>query len=97
MIFSKQYYTYIVEGNDGNFYTGMTNNIRKRINQHNGRGFWSGARYTKSRRPVFLVHLEKYISRSEAHKRELEIKKYTHLHKGELIEGATKEDILNAI
>jgi len=91
------YYVYIVECKDETFYTGITWNIRRRIEQHNGVSWLPGAKYTKSRRPVFLVHLEKYPSRREAHKRELEIKEFSHAEKQELINHATKGDILSAI
>ena len=46
-------YTYIVKCSDGSLYTGWTNNLEKRIKDHNaGRG----AKYTKARRPVVLVY-----------------------------------------
>ncbi len=90
-------YVYIVEGKDGNFYTGITSNVRRRINQHNGVSWWPGARYTKSRRPVFLVHLEKFNSRKEAAVREKEIKSFSHQAKIDLISKISKADILSAI
>jgi putative endonuclease len=90
-------YVYIVEGKDGNFYTGITSNVRRRIEQHNGLSKLPGGRYTKSRRPVFLVHLEKFTTRREAHKRELEIKEFSHTQKRDLINQTTKAAILTAI
>ena len=90
-------YVYIVECEDESFYTGITWNIRRRIEQHNGLSWLPGARYTKSKRPVFLVHLERYASRSEAAKREKKIKEYSHEEKHLLIAHATKADILSAI
>src|SRR5947209_1982486 len=89
-------YVYIVEGSDGNYYTGMTWNVRKRIRRHNGL-LWGGGKYTKSRRPVFLVHVEKYNTRQEAHKRELEIKNFSREQKTKLIEETSKSQILAAI
>jgi predicted GIY-YIG superfamily endonuclease len=68
-----------------------------RINQHNGVGYWSGARYTKSRRPVFLQHLEKYPTRKVAVLREKEIKAMSREEKLALIKETTKENILAAI
>jgi putative endonuclease len=91
------YYVYILACKDGTFYTGMSGNLRRRINQHNGLTMFSGARYTKSRRPVFLQHVEKFNQRKEAHKRELEIKEMSHDEKLLLILGTTKEQILSAI
>ncbi len=91
------YYVYIVECKDETFYTGVTWNIRRRIEQHNGMNLWPGAKYTKSRRPVFLVHLEKFSSRREALKRELEVKELSHHEKQDLINKTAKGDILSAI
>ncbi len=91
------YYVYIVECKDETFYTGITWNIRRRIEQHNGMNLWPGAKYTKSRRPVFLVHLEKFSSRVGALKREREIKEFSHAEKQELINRSTKGAILSAI
>ena len=60
-------YTYIVKCRDGTLYTGWTNDIEKRVRAHNeGRG----AKYTKSRRPVELVYMEKFQTKEEAMSRE---------------------------
>ena len=51
-------YTYIVECKDGTLYTGWTNNLEKRIADHNnGRG----AKYTRARNPVTLVYYETFV------------------------------------
>ena len=64
-------YTYILECKDGTLYTGWTNNLEKRLKDHNeGRG----AKYTKARRPVTLVYYEEFESKEEAMKREYAIK-----------------------
>ena len=74
-------YTYIVECSDGSLYTGWTNNIEKRILAHNeGRG----ARYTRGRTPVKLVHLEEFETKEEAMSREFAIKQLTREQKLEL-------------
>ena len=74
-------YTYIVECSDGSLYTGWTNNIEKRILAHNeGRG----ARYTRGRTPVKLVHLEEFETKEEAMSREFAIKQLTRKQKLEL-------------
>ena len=71
-------YTYIVECSDGSLYTGWTNNIEKRILAHNeGRG----ARYTRGRTPVRLVHLEEFETKEEAMSREFAIKQLTREQK----------------
>lgn len=67
-------YVYIVECSDGTFYTGWTNNLDKRIYMHsNG----VGAKYTKGRGPVKLMHYEEFEDKKDAMKREYEIKKLT--------------------
>lgn len=93
----KSFYVYIVSCNDNTLYTGYTNNIQRRLNQHNGIGSFIGAKYTRSRRPVFLSHLEKYSTKSDAMKREAEIKKMSHSEKETLIENTSKNKILSAI
>lgn len=83
---------YILQCNDsGNtLYTGITNNLDKRIDMHN-KG--SGAKYTKGRGPVILLKSFEAISRSEASKREYEIKKMTRAEKWKLInESEAPED-----
>lgn len=76
-------YTYIVKCKDGSFYTGWTTDISKRIEAHNA---GKGAKYTKSRRPVELVHLEEFLTKEEAMKREYAIKQMTRKEKELLIE-----------
>lgn len=76
-------YTYIVRCRDGSLYTGWTNNLEKRLKDHNsGRG----AKYTKSRRPVLLVYYEEFAAKEEAMRREREIKQMTRQEKILLIE-----------
>ena len=70
---------YILECNDGTLYTGWTNDIDKRFKAHND---GKGAKYTKGRRPLKLVYLEELETKSEALKRENEIKKMTKDKKG---------------
>ena len=65
------YYVYILECGDGTFYTGQTNDLHRRLVEHQ-KGH--GARYTMKRKPVRLVHAEKYPTRGFAMRREKEIK-----------------------
>ncbi|NRA86252.1 MAG: GIY-YIG nuclease family protein [Rhizobiales bacterium] len=76
---------YIVKCSDGSLYTGISNNVDKRIANHNS---GKGAKYTRVRLPVTLVHIEKSINRSTASKREIEIKKLTRVQKLALINRA---------
>lgn len=75
-------YTYIVTCNDGSLYTGWTNNLEKRIRDHNA---GKGARYTKSRRPVVLSYYEEFQTKEEAMKREYAIKKMKRKEKLKLL------------
>lgn len=75
-------YTYILKCKDGSLYTGWTNNLDKRIADHNA---GKGAKYTKSRRPVELVYYESFDTKEDAMKREYEIKKMKRSEKIELL------------
>ncbi len=76
------WYVYIVECRDGTYYTGITTDIERRIKEHNHSP--AGARYTRSRRPVRLHYSEDANNRSDALKRELQIKKLSSKHKRSL-------------
>ena len=75
-------YTYILECKDGTLYTGWTNNLEKRLRDHNE---GNGAKYTKSRRPVELVYYEAFETKEEAMRREYAIKHMTRNEKEDLI------------
>lgn len=66
------YFVYILECGDKSLYIGSTNNLEKRLKRHNDSKF--GAHYTKIRRPVKILYSEKYPTKSEALKREIQIK-----------------------
>ena len=69
---SNCWYTYMVRCSDRTLYTGIAKDPEKRLNEHNTSK--NGARYTRSRRPVQLVFLEKFTSRSAAARREYQLK-----------------------
>ncbi len=77
------YYVYILRCVDKTLYCGHTNDISRRIKEHNEQKI--GAHYTKTRRPVVLVYSEKTKTKKEALLREIEIKKMTRMKKLELI------------
>jgi len=79
-----KYCVYIVECRDGSFYTGITTNLEKRIKEHNGE-LKGGAKYTKGKGPVVLKYFEKLETRSDALKREYEIKQLTRKQKQKII------------
>lgn len=73
------YFVYILECADLTLYIGSTNNIEKRITAHNSSK--TGAKYTKARRPVILKYSESFETKSDALKREHELKKLTRQEK----------------
>lgn len=77
-------YTYIIQCSDGTLYTGWTNDIKRRMEEHNS---GNGAKYTRTRLPVELVYYETFPSKQEAMKREYAIKQMTRKKKEELIRG----------
>ncbi len=68
------FFVYILKCSDDTYYTGCTNNLERRIRQHNNSK--KGAHYTKIRRPVSLKYSEIFTTLLEARRREAEIKKY---------------------
>lgn len=75
-------YTYIVECSDGTFYTGWTYDVNNRLETHN-KG--QGAKYTRGRRPVRLVYVEKHPNKSVALHCEVLLKQLTRKQKLSLI------------
>ncbi len=77
-------YTYIVECADGTLYCGWTNDLEKRICDHNA---GKGAKYTKPRLPVKLVYSEEFDTKEEAMSREWHIKQLSRKEKLKLIDS----------
>ncbi len=77
-------YTYIVECADGTLYCGWTNNLEKRMADHNA---GKGAKYTRSRLPVKLVYYEEFGTKEEAMSREWHIKELSRAKKLALIKN----------
>ncbi|HIT13107.1 MAG TPA: GIY-YIG nuclease family protein [Candidatus Scatomonas merdigallinarum] len=75
-------YTYIVKCRDNTYYTGWTKDLDRRMKAHNS---GTGAKYTRSRRPVRLVYYEAYRTKEEAMRREREIKRMSRKEKEKLI------------
>ena len=80
----KDNVTYILQCSDGTLYTGWTNNLEKRLEQHNA---GKGAKYTRGRGPVKLLYQEAHETKQEAMQREAWIKKLTRKEKEALIHG----------
>lgn len=75
-------YVYILLCGDGTLYTGWTTDLEKRVEKHNA---GIGAKYTRGRIPVKLVHFEEYNTKIEALKREMKIKRMSRKQKNILI------------
>ncbi len=77
--------TYILKCADDTLYVGCTNNLEKRLHQHNYAK--NGAHYTKIRRPVVLVYKERFRTLARARAREAELKRLTKEEKLAIIAG----------
>lgn len=86
---ARRYYCYMVRCCDGSFYTGWTLDPERRAKQHNS---GTGAAYTRLHRPVELVYVEEVASRSEALKREITIKRWTHQKKEKMARWYVEAD-----
>ncbi len=78
---------YILECRDGSFYTGVTTDVERRLREHQA---GTASRYTRSRRPLALVHLEECGSRSQALARECAVKSLGRKAKEELVGGSAR-------
>ena len=80
----KPWYLYVVLCSDSSLYTGITTSIQRRLHEHNtGRG----AKYTRGRGPVVLVHVRQYKNRSEASTAEAKFKKFRRKKKIQIIQN----------
>ena len=79
------WFFYIVRCKDKSLYSGITNDLERRLREHN-RG--TGAKYTLARRPVILVYSERCGNISEARKREGEVKRWPKAKKEQLVKGS---------
>ncbi|MGL5150687.1 MAG: GIY-YIG nuclease family protein [Clostridium sp.] len=75
-------YIYILRCGDNSLYTGWTNNLEKRFNDHKS---GNGAKYTRGRGPLEIVYIEEFEDKSIAMKREYAIKKLSKIQKEDLI------------
>ena len=86
-------YVYILGCADGTLYVGWTYQVRRRLRRHNA---GHGSRYTRARRPVRLVYLQRCASRSAAQRRELEIRRLTRAEKLGLIDEKRRARLQDA-
>lgn len=88
----EQFFTYIVRCADESLYCGWTTDLKKRMDAHNG-VIKGGAKYTKCRRPVYLVYYESFQSKQEAQSREYAIKRLDRIIKLQLIASGENREI----
>jgi len=86
---TSQWSVYVLRCADNSLYTGVTTDLRRRLDEHNGL-VKNGAKYTRNRQPVALVFQENADSRSAACKRESAIKRLSKSQKEALIEKSQK-------
>ena len=77
-----EYSVYIVKCNDCTLYTGISNNVDSRVAKHNS---GTGAKYTKTRRPVRVVYTKVIGTKSDALKEEYRIKQLNRSEKLKLV------------
>jgi putative endonuclease len=83
--FPLTWFVYVVRCADDSLYTGIARDVTARIRRHNA---GHGARYTRARLPVTLVHTETAADRSEAQRREYQIRRLPAARKRELVARA---------
>lgn len=81
---SASWFVYMVECSDGSLYTGVTNDLERRLQEHNE---GTASRYTRSRRPVRLRYREPCESRSAALMRECALRLLSPREKWALVAG----------
>lgn len=80
----KTWYVYILRCGDGSLYTGITDDVQRRLAAH---AAGKGAKYTRGRGPLELVYQQACLDHSAALKRELAIKALTRAEKLALLEN----------
>ena len=80
-----RHYVYTLECKDGTYYTGYTNNLKKRLQAHQT---GKAAKYTRGRGPVRLVRVQEYETKTEAMQAEYQFKKLKRPDKESLIREA---------
>lgn len=83
------WFVYIVQCADRSLYTGITTDLLRRLEEHNGSA--QGARYTRARRPVQLVYFEQSESRSAAGQREHALKGLSPTDKRQLVAASARD------
>ncbi len=82
----RGWFLYVLKCGDGTLYTGITNDPPRRLAQHNN---GTASRYTRSRRPVWLIYRERCRDKSSALKKEYRMKSLSRREKEEYIKSNT--------
>jgi len=82
---TSKHYFYVLECSDGSYYAGYTNNLEKRVQVHNT---GTGAKYTRSRRPVQLIFSKSFLTKGEALRAEYQFKQLSRKQKEVFLKGA---------
>ncbi|WP_201740148.1 GIY-YIG nuclease family protein [Salinigranum halophilum] len=85
------HYAYLLRCADGTYYAGYTTDPRRREAEHDA---GEGAKYTRGRTPVELVHVEAFDSRSAAMSREYALKQLSHDRKARLAAETDVDDVV---
>ena len=80
------YFVYLLLCADKSIYTGITTNVARRLSEHKAR---RASHYTSAHRAVKILHTERFKNRSNAQKREAEIKRWDRKKKLELVRRGT--------
>jgi putative endonuclease len=89
---SGNFYVYMVQCRNGDYYTGSTNDLQNRIKLHNS---GHGAKYLRGKLPVELVYAKRYRYYKCAIHAEIDIKKLTRTQKEELIKVYEKNKVMS--
>lgn len=87
---NKDHFVYILQCSDQTLYTGYTVDLEHRIKMHTQ---GKGAKYTRGRGPFELVFARKFKTKTEALKKEYEIKQLSRIEKLQLIKAYLKEKV----
>lgn len=86
---STPWFVYILQCRDDSLYTGITNDLPRRLEEHNHSP--RASRYTRARRPVALVYLEQVADRADASRREYALKQLARQEKLRLVSASVEQ------
>lgn len=84
------HYVYVLSCVDDSLYTGYTTDVARRVTEHDA---GEGAKYTRGRTPVELVHVESFETKSAAMSREHEIKQFPRAKKERLVDSSEPPEL----